>query len=74
MSDERQYFAQLDENNVVMDVRVVTRDFLEQNPARYPGRWVETFQNDPTKQYAGIGFIYDEKTHNFAPPPAPLED
>lgn len=38
-----QYFAQLDDNDIVIAVHVVQRDFLEANPERYPGRWVETF-------------------------------
>lgn len=65
---EQQYFAQLDENNVVVDVRVVTAQFMAENPERYPGTWVETFIDDPTKQYAGIGFIYSFETENFVSP------
>ena len=38
-----QYFAQINENNVVTHVAVVQREFLEANPQRYTGRWVETF-------------------------------
>ena len=38
-----QYFAHIDENNVVLEVAVVHQDFLEANPERYPGTWVETF-------------------------------
>ena len=68
-----QYFAQLDENNVVIAVHVVQRDFLEANPERYAGTWVETFFETPNKTYAGIGFIYDEATQDFTPPPIPDE-
>ena len=66
-----QYFAQLDENNVVVHVAVVQREFLEANPQRYPGTWVETFFDTPGKQYAGVGFTYNEETENFEAPPAP---
>lgn len=66
-----QYFAQLDDNNIVTDVRVVTREFLEANPDRYTGRWVETFFDTAGKQYAGIGFIYDEATEDFVAPVSP---
>ena len=66
-----QYFAQLDDNNVVTNVHVVTAEFMAENPERYPGTWVETFFDDPSKQYAGIGFIYDYDTQNFTPPPQP---
>jgi hypothetical protein len=66
-----QYFAQIDDNNVVVHVAVVQREFLESNPQRYQGRWVETFFDTPGKTYAGIGFIYDEATQDFAAPVVP---
>jgi len=65
---ERQYFAQLDDNNIVTKVAVVQRAFLEANPERYTGRWVETFYDTAGKTYAGIGMIYDETTQDFASP------
>ena len=65
----RQFFAQLNENNVVIDVHCVTQEFLEANPERYPGVWVETFFDTPGKTYAGIGFTYDLETQDFTPPP-----
>lgn len=70
-----QHFAQLDDQNVVIHVAVTTAEFMAENPDRYPGRWVETFKDNPTKTYAGIGFIYDEKTKDFVIPtvqPMPL--
>lgn len=66
---ERQFFAQLDENNVVINVKVVQREFLEANPERYTGTWVETFYDTAGKTYAGIGFTYDEATQDFTQPP-----
>jgi hypothetical protein len=66
-----QYFAQLDDNNVVVDVAVVTADFMAANPQRYPGVWVETFFDTPGKTYAGVGWTYDEETEDFIPPPLP---
>ena len=68
---DRQFFAQLDENNVVIDVHCVTQEFLEANPERYLGVWVETFFNTDGKTYAGIGYIYDYQTENFTAPPQP---
>jgi hypothetical protein len=65
----RQFFAQLDENNVVTTVHCVTQDFLEANPDRYPGVWVETFFDTDGKTYAGVGFTYDYDTQDFTPPP-----
>ena len=66
-----QYFAQIDENNIVTDVRVVQQDFLEANPERYTGTWVETFFDTAGKIYAGIGFTYDHDTQDFVRPPEP---
>jgi hypothetical protein len=65
-----QYFAQLDDNNIVTKVAVVQRDFLEANPERYTGVWVETFI-DNTHTYAGSGYTYDYDTQDFTPPPEP---
>jgi hypothetical protein len=66
-----QYFAQLDDNNVVTKVAVVQREFLEANPQRYTGRWVETFFDTEGKTYAGIGFTYDEASQDFVAPVSP---
>ena len=66
-----QYFAQIDDNNIVTKVAVVQREFLEANPQRYPGRWVETFFDTAGKTYAGIGFVYDEATEDFVAPVLP---
>jgi hypothetical protein len=63
-----QYFAQIDDNNIVIAVHCVTREFLEENPDRYPGTWVETFVDVPTKTYAGVGYIYDSKKKDFTAP------
>ena len=67
------YFAQIDSNNIVTDIRVVTREYLNANPDIYTGTWVETFYGLPNKTYAGIGFIYSYETHDFSPPPEPVE-
>ena len=62
------YFAQLDDNNVVTDVHVVSQEFIDANPDRYTGVWVETFFDKAGKQYAGIGFEYLESEQDFRPP------
>ena len=54
-----QYFAQIDENNVVTHVAVVTTEFMAANPERYLGTWVETFFDTAGKTYAGIGFTWN---------------
>jgi hypothetical protein len=63
-----QYFAQIDDNNVVTSVHVVEQEFLEANPERYTGTWVETFFDIPNKTYAGIGYTYSYQTQDFTPP------
>ena len=68
-----QYFAQIDENNIVINVAVVQREFLEANPERYTGTWVETFFDTAGKTYAGVGYTYDYDTQDFTPPPVPEE-
>jgi hypothetical protein len=72
-----QYFAQIDDTNVVIDVAVVTHLFMQENPARYPGTWIETFINVPGKTYAGVGYTYDRANDDFVPPvyvpPAPID-
>ena len=66
------YFAQLDENNIVITVHVVTAEYMEANPERYTGVWVETFVNVEGKTYAGVGFTYDPETEDFIAPVVPV--
>jgi hypothetical protein len=68
-----QYFAQIDEKNYVINVVVATTEFMEANPDRYPGTWIETFFDIPGKTYAGVGYTYDPLTQDFiAPLPPPI--
>lgn len=69
-----QYFAQIDANNVVTHVAVVQQDFLQANPDRYPGTWVETFFDTEGKTYAGVGYTYDSLTQDFTSPVFPIEE
>lgn len=62
-----QYFAQIDANNIVTNVAVVSQEFLEANPERYSGTWIETFIGVEGKVYAGIGLEYLPETQNFRP-------
>jgi hypothetical protein len=66
---ELTYFAQIDTDNVCLQVHVVTQEFIDANPERYPGVWVETFYNNANKTYAGEGYIYNAKTKDFIAPP-----
>jgi hypothetical protein len=71
---EAQYFAQINGDNIVTNVAVVTTEFMAANPDRYTGTWVETFIDHPNKTYAGLGFTYDEQTQDFTPPIIELPD
>tara|TARA_R110000868_G_scaffold64137_2_gene192982 strand:- start:737 stop:964 length:228 start_codon:yes stop_codon:yes gene_type:complete len=67
-----QYFAQIDENNVVIYVSPVTAAYMTENPERYPGTWVETFFDTKGKTYAGVGYTYDPATKDFVAPTTTL--
>ena len=54
-----QYFAKIDENNMVVYVAVTTAEFMTANPDRYPGTWVETFLGVEGKTYAGVGYTFN---------------
>jgi hypothetical protein len=73
------HFAQIDENNVVTQVLVVPdeqehrgEDFLA-NDLGLGGRWIQTsYNHNIRKQYAGIGYTFDEAADVFvAPQPFP---
>jgi hypothetical protein len=71
------YYAQIDDENIVINVAVVTAEFMAENPERYPGTWVETFI-DTEKTYAGVGYTYNSVTQDFTapitPPSPPLNE
>ena len=77
------HFAQLDENNVVTQVIVVSNDELIDNGMESEAkgiafcqslfgadtRWVQTSYNDKLRGvYAGIGFTYDAEKDVFVAP------
>lgn len=67
------HFAELDENNIVTRVLVTDNDapnegydWLVENLG---GTWVKTSYNATIrKNYAGIGFTFDEELDAFVPP------
>jgi len=69
------HFAELDDNNIVMRVLVVPdeqehrgQDFLADD-LKLGGRWLQTSYNHRIrKNYAGIGYTYDETRDAFIPP------
>lgn len=67
MTNKPTFFAQII-NNIVVDVHVVTAEFMAENPERYQGEWVETFIDTPGKTYAGIGYVYNPLTNDFSEP------
>ena len=75
------YFAELDENNTVINVIAVHNnellvDGVESEAAGIafcntikPAKWVKTsFNRTIRKHYAGIGYVYDEIADVFIPP------
>jgi len=70
------HFALLNEQNIVTNVIVVS-DEHEANGAEwcnkmFGGRWIQTSYNHKIrKNYAGIGYIYDETQDAFIPPKNP---
>ncbi len=72
------------ENGIVTQVNVVEDDFIQANPDRYTGQWVKTSYNTIggvhqlggtplRKNYAGIGYTYDEVRDAFIPPKPEVE-
>ena len=67
------HFAELDENNIVLRVIVVS-DEHEADGANWcnnllGGRWIQTsYNNRIRKRYAGIEYSYNEDLDAFIPP------
>lgn len=69
------HFAQVDENNIVVQVLVVPdnvedrgQDYLA-NELGLGGTWVQTsYNHNMRKQFAGIGFQYDAEQDIFISP------
>jgi hypothetical protein len=82
------HFAKLNEDNIVETVIVVdNNDCLDSNgqeseeigisfcESLVPGRWVQTsYNNNFRKNYAGIGYEYDEERDAFIAPMPVVED
>jgi hypothetical protein len=72
------------EDGIVIQVNVVEDDFIQANPDRYTGLWVKTSYNTRggvhllggtplRKNFAGIGYTYDEERDVFIPPKPEIE-
>jgi hypothetical protein len=67
------HFAELDENNTVVRVLVTDNDFPNEGydwlVENLGGTWVQTSYNARIrKNFAGVGFTYDEALDAFIPP------
>ena len=49
-------------------------EYMQENPIRYPGVWVETFVDNANKTYAGLGYTYNAETENFTAPIDPTPE
>lgn len=73
------HFAKI-ENGTVTQVNVIDEDYFAENrETRYTGQWVQTSYNTQggihllggtplRKNYAGVGYTYDEARDAFIPP------
>ncbi len=73
------HFAQIDENNTVVQVLVIEQDVIDTGLFGDPSKWIQTSYNTYAgqhklgetplrKNYAGIGFTYDSVRDAFIPP------
>ena len=73
------HFAQIDENNIVINVIVAEQDFIDSGAVGDPASWIQTSYNTYgnvhilggtplRKNYAGIGYTYDSTRDAFIPP------
>lgn len=68
------HFAELDENNLVLrvlvgDPELSDEDALQFIVENFGGRWLQTSYNGRIrKNYAGVGWQYDEVRDAFIPP------
>jgi hypothetical protein len=73
------HFAQVDSNNIVIQVIVVEQDVVNSGLFGDPATWIQTSYNTHSgqhllggtplrKNYAGIGYTYDSVRDAFIPP------
>lgn len=67
------HFAQINDANIVLQVLVTDNDYPNEGydwlVETFGGRWVQTSYNARIrKNFAGIGFYYDEARDAFIPP------
>jgi hypothetical protein len=67
------HFAQVNDENIVLQVLVTDNDYPNEGydwlVETFGGRWIQTSYNARIrKNFAGIGFTYDEGRDAFIPP------
>lgn len=73
------HFAQIDDNDIVIQVIVAEQDFINSGAVGDPVRWIQTSYNTMggvhrlggtplRKNYAGIGYSYNRQLDAFIPP------
>jgi hypothetical protein len=67
------HFAQIDESNYVVQVLVGDNNLPDEGHSwfveNFGGRWVQTsYNNNIRKNFAGIGYFYDEELDAFIAP------
>ena len=63
------HFAKIDNNNIVTEVIVAEQDFINTGAVGDHVLWVQTSYNSNfRKNFAGIGFTFDDRRNAFIPP------
>ena len=63
------HFAKIDSNNIVENVIVAEKDFINSGVVGDEFLWVQTSYNGNfRKNYAGVGYTYDTARDAFIPP------
>jgi len=79
MGSNMAHFAQINNENIVVQVIVAEQDFIDSGIVGNPKDWIQTSYNtrggqhilgqEPLrKNYAGIGYMYDAEKDAFIPP------
>ncbi len=62
-------YAQVDENNIVVNVIVTTHQFIRSGELGDPKSWIEcSITGNIRGRYPGIGYFYDPVSDQFYPP------
>ncbi len=63
------HFAQIDNNNIVVQVLVVEQEVIDTGDLGNPSKWIQTSYNHNIRgRYAGVGYTYDNVKDIFIEP------